>query len=203
MKLNMNRALLLSLVILSLLVGCSSFPRTSVDTDEQDATIAVHDTSYAFENVDTVYLNYTIHILDTTGDSTSNINKPTEVLASLKANLEAYGYVVDSISLDEDELEDADLSGMKIINLTESVNEFTVYYYYYYWGWYYPPYYGGWYSYTYKVGTLIVGMLDGDEDKEVWTGIISGFQDKSIPQTTRITNGFDELFSIPPFAEFN
>ena len=205
MKKQQSILLLLGLTMLLVLASCASFPRSTVSTQGQDITIAMYDTSTNFDPsvLGTLTLNHTIHLLDTNATKTE-IKDPDALFATLKENFTNLGYTVDSVQYTSDELDTMDLTGITLINVSESQEEFTMHYYYNYWGgWYYPPYYGGWYSYTYTIGSVIVGMLNGDTKKEIWTGVISGFTDRTVPQTQRIANGINEFFILPPFQVLN
>lgn len=189
---------ILGLLVLLILGGCSSFPRTTVSTNEQDLTMSVYDTTvdYTPAALGTIYLNRTVHILDST-ETKSNIKDTTALFSKLKANLEAEGYTVIDTVIDTV----SDTFPSTIINVSEAVNEFTMYYYYSYWYGYYPPYYGGWYTYSYTVGTVVVGMMKSGD--HLLTGTINGFTDKYTSQKDRINRGLDEIFILEPFKSLN
>jgi len=202
----MNKKLgTLLVLLLSLLsfVGCSSFPRSTVSTEEQDMTLVLYDSAVTFtpDSLDTIYLNRTIFLLDSADGTESGIHQPDTLFNNIKRQFEKVGYTVKDTVIEKP---DTTFSGT-LINISEAVNEFTMYYYYSYWydwyGYYYPPYYYGGYTYTYTVATIIVGMQR--EGKQLWTGTISGFTDTGVIgyQTKRIARGVEELFTLAPFKK--
>ena len=200
MKKRKKGLILLGVIGLLSLVGCSSFPRSTVSTEEQDITAAVYDSSVDFSPsaIGTIQLNYHIFLLDT-AETNSDIVKPEVMFQLIKDSLEAQGYTVDSVNIPRDSIDTT--FAVSMVTVSEGVSEFTMHYYYDYWGWYggyYPPYYGGWYSYTYTVGSIVLS-LNTAHAKHTWAGVVSGFTDNKINQTSRISRGISELFTLAPF----
>jgi hypothetical protein len=145
------------------------------------------------------------------GETTYVYMKPAfadPILASIKSNMEAYGW------------EQVGLAAEPTILLTPAGLESTTYFYSYWydwwyggwygggWGWYYPPYYPVVSSYT--TGTMIMTISDPNmgadspinKSPTVWfsaaNGLVSGAY-----SLDRVTESIDQSFKQSPYLQTN
>ncbi len=245
--------LFVSIAILSF-IATSCYKESTYTTKDYDLTITSYDVNFDFSKYKTFYIRDSVAMISDyieKGDKewkdfykTGGISD--QIKFKIRQEYAALGYTEV-----HDTLHHADFAVNMVITLSKITS--AVYYPGYWWGYpsywdgYYPyyfkkgsknwggywggywgdyyPWYGSGYSYTYKTGTLMIEMADGDalrawihyiqttpnpspsdpkapKLKFVWSAFINGLQDDNT-NMERLNNGIDEAFKNSPYLKRN
>jgi hypothetical protein len=209
--------------------------------DELDLTLTYYDTTFNFQGYSTFAIRDSVGVISNYLDDEdlADFYKPGGPNDKIKDNIRAK---FTSMGYTEVANDDAFDFG---VNLVVMLVDNTVvyypgwwygyydYYYYYWWGWYpYYPYYpwGGYYSYNYQTGTLLMEMADGNSIREYrawaadktdaeienadpdevpdilfrWQSLINGIAGVDASYNSeRAERGIDEAFQQSPYLEKN
>lgn len=229
-------------VILSFLATSCYNYNDDTTLDDLDLTLTYYDTAFNFQSYTTFAVRDCVGVV-------SNYLTDSDLTAFYAPNggsNQIRNYVIDKFQALGYTLVSSDENYDFGVNLVALVVNTTVNYYpgwwygyygyynWYYWGWYpYYPYYpwGGYYSYNYQTGTLLMEMVDGaslrtyrawaagktqDEINNAnpadvpdvyfrWQGLINGIASSSSgpSNSTRVENGIDEAFAQSPYLAKN
>ncbi len=190
--------------VLALLVGLGCYPERGQQTS-YDSIFTVRDTTTDFGTAVTFAMADSVVHLGDPGDP-DNITRAydDDILARVRLNMVQAGYT---------EVLDPATSDLNVVTLVSS-SEFTGYYWDYWcsyygwwygaWGCYYPPY---WYSYSYEVGTILIGISDqrrflNDHAPMVWFAAANGLMGTGAT-LARITSAIDQAFDQSPYISAN
>jgi hypothetical protein len=176
------------LLVIALGIGLNGcYPGDSLTTEEVDVVATNFDEAYFETNVPVTY-----HLPDTVGviggenedDQDLTRDEMDFILAQVRNNLDAIGYVeIDSLN-DEDELPDVVITVDAIIVQSVGVGCIP---WWGWWGWY--PWWPGWgwgaggcyptYAYSFTTGSLLLNMIDVESStstdwNRVWVAGING-----------------------------
>ena len=208
---------------LGFIIGsCDLYPDSKARVEDLDLVITVYDDQANFQTYNTYAIVDTVRQITDDTVNVSSSNDPIDqeindlILLSIETNMTALGYQK------VDQANQADLA----INVGIIVNEFgitggyPIYKYYYPPYWYCSGYYWGYPGYgygypyppvyrvqVYKVGTLIIDIIDlgnvniGDQTiATVWTGTIIGLLESNTQDLKkRIKDGIDQAFEDSPY----
>lgn len=200
--------LLAAAIALALVAGC--YPGDIEDLSRSDVVATVHDEDTDFQSLRTYAVPDTVIDIATEPGDPSTLPPSVEsaMLAAVRANMEALGYVEKQNPTPEDPPD-------VVVTCSFTTTDYTVWYqddWCYWWGWY-GYYCGGWGWYpgydtvTYTAGTLLLNMFDvknrDPESERVpmpWAAICSGLVSDS-PNTARIREVIDRSFDQSPYLE--
>jgi hypothetical protein len=235
-----SRLMAIGVVLSLLMTACYNYDDETT-VDDLDITLTYYDTSFNFQQYTTFAIRDSVGLIeDNMSDSDeADFYKPggasDQVRDMVIEQFTSLGYT----QVENDD--DFDFG----INLVVAIvnNTYTAYpgwwygyydYYYYYWGGWYPyyPYYpwGGYYSYTYQSGTILIEMADGQSIRDYrawadgkteneienadpddvpdvyfrWQGLINGVAGTyTTYDGSRVEKGIDEAFAQSPYLQKN
>ena len=193
-----------------ILVLLSCYPGEPLSINQMDIVVTVYDKNADFSRFQTYVLPDTVvHLVDSTKQDEVNRDYDDFILARVKENVEAMGFVEET---------DPENNKPDAVFLVAVANqEYRGYYGGYWgwwgwypgwgwwgypgWGWYYPPYYPG-YSYSFTTGTIFISMVDvknaDPENKQipiVWSAGINGVVEENVANVrNRIERGINKAF---------
>jgi len=206
----------------ALLLLASCYPGEVTSLAELDIVVTTHDDTVTFTSFTTyALLDSVVHIdldsLDATEDSLLNRANDALILSTIRAGIEAMGYVEEpSPGTNTPDV-------LFLVGAWAATNNaYFSYGWWPYYGWYpyypccYGPGYGWGYptggvgSVSYNTGTLVTFMVDpsrpgtGMQAPVLWVAGINGLLSGSATtQTARITNLIDQAFDQSPYLSAN
>jgi len=198
-----------------LLLGC--YPKGAEYYSDLDLTVTDRDPDYDFGNQKYYSMADTVEYITNIKDNEIDPDDVEKLLASVEDHLSDRGYV----RLDESAADDADfvITVSVIASKNTSVGWVPGPPYYPGWPWgpgwggWYPPYWGGYYSYSYTTGSVIINWWDpqeaaaplsvGEDLQPVhWVATFNGLVSSSKQNNaTRIAAGLDQAFAQSEYIQ--
>ena len=197
---------ILVFVLMAIFAACT--PSMPDYVSDYDLVYTKEDKAFSFSTVHTYFLPDSV----SSGEDAGDHRYDAAILASLKSNLDALGWV----QLPIDGPDPADVVVLASSG-TQTYGSCAAYCWYCYWGWYpgwgYYPGYPGWgWGYpadivcaSYNTGTVVVNITNpnGVVDEKlpvVWVGILNGLLDGSESSVnSRIDANIDQMFAQSPY----
>ena len=215
-----SSVLVLGMVTL-LLAGLSCYPYTAPNTSDYDVVVSLYDQNVDFGSLRTFSMpDSVMHLFGEDGEDLEDISRihDAAILSRVANNMARYGYTreMDPESNPPDVFILVGVTSSTFFGADYVGGGYWGWYWGYYpgygpgWGWLYPPYWGGGYvTYEYAVGTLLIVMADLEEadiDNRVipvyWLGALNGVLSEN-PATARLrlNAGIDQAFEQSPYLE--
>jgi len=199
-KMSLIKTISLMLLFLALAVGLySCYPGDEITAADTDIVATFFDKEADFATKLTYAIRDSIIRLDEDGNPIFNETGPNDQLAisRIKQNMTDAGF---QLIEDPDTLTNRpDVFVIVFANNSTWVSGgcYSTWYswYYPYYGWCYPVYY------TYDMGTLVIVMLDPNEQKNaLWVAALNGIlEDTNAGVADRLTDGIDQAFTQSPY----
>ena len=201
-KMSLIKTISIMLLFLALAVGLySCYPGDEITAADTDIVATYFDKEADFASKLTYAIRDSIIRLDEDGNPIFNETGPNDQLAinRIKSNLDQAGFTEIADPDTSDPLKRPDVFVIVFANSSTWVSGgcYSTWYswYYPYYGWCYPVYY------TYDMGTLVIVMLDPNEQKNaLWVAALNGIlEDTNAGVADRLTDGIDQAFTQSPY----
>jgi hypothetical protein len=191
-----KKTLSAALLIAAAAGAAAGYPHRLDDVD-YDVVVTRFDSTANFQAGTFYLLDQVVHLIPPgSSDNLPAFSEPT-VLAQIRTNMTARGYV---------EVTDSNAADIRMVSAVSTTDYVGYYYDYwcYYWYYYCPPYWG---TYEYTVGTLFVSMKDrrtqgASGTPPMWLGLGNGLV-QSGTTTQRLTAAIDQMFAQSPYIHAN
>lgn len=201
---------------LLLLVGC--YPKGPEYYSDTDLTVTDYDPDYDFGSQKMYWMADTVEYITNIEDNEIGPGDVEKLLSEVESNLNARGY--QRVDVSNPEAAEIVITVSVIASRNTGVGWTPGPPWYPGWGWgpgwggWYPPYWGGYYSYSYTTGSVIVNWYDpqvdpvmdqGQEYQPVhWVATFNGLASSSNENNaSRIEFSINQAFDQSPYIQSN